>query len=255
MSERGSYAPGVPCWVDLSTPDTQGATGFYGALFGWRAGFDAEPEAHGYGMFHLRGKKVAGIGPLFHEDLPAGWHSYVAVSDLAETLQKAGAAGGRTAFPPTRVTHAGTMAGLRDRENAFLLLWQPEQHQGCEVVNEPGAFAWSELNTRDPAAAQEFYPAVFGWNAGGDAYYTRWQLEDKAVAGMLPMPVDVPAEVPPGWVVYFAVEDVEESAAKAKELGGGQTSPFIDSPAGRLAMFHDPWHAQFAMISGVQEHH
>ncbi|GAA0947927.1 VOC family protein [Actinocorallia libanotica] len=255
MSERRSYPPGVPCWVDLSTPDTQGAAGFYGALFGWRAGFEAEPEAHGYGLFHLRGKKVAGIGPVFHEDLPAGWHSYVAVADLAETLQKASAAGGHVALPQTQITHAGRMAGLRDRENAFLPLWQAEQHHGCELVNEPGAFTWSELTTRDPAAAQDFYAAVFGWAPGGDAYYTRWLVDDKAVGGMLPMPIDVPAEVPPHWVVYFAVDDVEQAVAKVKELGGGQMSPFIDSPAGRLAVVNDPWHAEFAVISGVQEHH
>lgn len=255
MSERQSYAPGVPCWVDLSTPDTQGAAGFYSALFGWRAGFEAEPEAHGYGLFHLRGKKVAGIGPVFHEDLPAGWHSYIAVTDLNDTLQKANAAGGRTALPPTQVLSFGRMAGLRDRESAFLLLWQAAQHQGCELVNEPNAFCWSELNTRDPASAQEFYPAVFGWEAGGDAYYTRWKIDDKAVGGMIPMPVDVPAETPPHWTVFFAVDDVEETVAKVKELGGGQLSPFTDSPAGRLVVVHDPWHARFAVMSGVQEHH
>lgn len=255
MSERRSYAPGTPCWVDLSTPDTEAAAAFYSTLFDWRAGFEAEPEAHGYGLFHLRGKKVAGIEPLFHEDVPSGWHQYVAVADLEATVQKVVEAGGRVTLPPTAFLHAGRMAGVRDRENAFLLLWQADQHPGCELVNEPGAFTWSELCTRDPAAAQEFYPAVFGWNVGGDAYYTRWLVEDKAVAGMLPMPVDVPAEVPPNWTVYFAVDDVERAAAKVKELGGGQVSPFIDSPAGRLAVVHDPWHAQFAVISGVQEHH
>ncbi len=255
MSERRSYAPGVPCWVDLSTPDTQAAAGFYSALFGWRAGFEAEPEAHGYGLFHLRGKKVAGIGPVFHEDLPAGWHCYVAVDDLGPVLQRVGEAGGRVALPPTQVMRAGRMAGLRDRENAFLLLWQAGEHQGCELVNEPGAFTWNELTTRDPAAAQEFYPAVFGWSVGGDAYYTQWRIDEKNIAGMLPMPIDVPAEVPPQWTVYFAVDDVEEAAARVEELGGGKVSPFIDSPAGRLVVVHDPWKAQFALMSGVQEHH
>jgi predicted enzyme related to lactoylglutathione lyase len=35
MSERTSYAPGTPCWVDLGTPDLDAAEKFYGPLLGW----------------------------------------------------------------------------------------------------------------------------------------------------------------------------------------------------------------------------
>jgi uncharacterized protein len=35
MSERTSYEPGVPSWVDLASPDTDAAAAFYGGLFGW----------------------------------------------------------------------------------------------------------------------------------------------------------------------------------------------------------------------------
>ena len=37
MSERTSYEPGTPSWVDLSTPDPAAAKRFYGELFGWEA--------------------------------------------------------------------------------------------------------------------------------------------------------------------------------------------------------------------------
>ena len=55
MSERSSYAPGTPSWVDLGSPDTQASSRFYGALFGWKAEFDPRPDAGGYGMFSLDG--------------------------------------------------------------------------------------------------------------------------------------------------------------------------------------------------------
>lgn len=29
------YVHGAPNWLDLGTPDLDGALGFYGALFGW----------------------------------------------------------------------------------------------------------------------------------------------------------------------------------------------------------------------------
>jgi predicted enzyme related to lactoylglutathione lyase len=35
MPERDGYIPGVPCWADLSVPDSQAALAFYGGLFGW----------------------------------------------------------------------------------------------------------------------------------------------------------------------------------------------------------------------------
>ncbi|MGH2948898.1 MAG: VOC family protein [Solirubrobacteraceae bacterium] len=50
MSERTSYEPGTPSWVDLSTPDLEGALRFYGGLFGWEledAGFERARELGG----------------------------------------------------------------------------------------------------------------------------------------------------------------------------------------------------------------
>ncbi len=35
MSERTSYEPGTPCWVDLGSPDLDASVEFYAALFGW----------------------------------------------------------------------------------------------------------------------------------------------------------------------------------------------------------------------------
>ena len=48
-------APGVPTWVDLSTTDLKGATGFYTQLFGWDAEVTPEPEAGGYTTYRIEG--------------------------------------------------------------------------------------------------------------------------------------------------------------------------------------------------------
>ena len=57
MSERTSYEPGVPSWVDLSSPDTDASATFYGGLFGWELQ-SAGPveETGGYGMFTIEGQ-------------------------------------------------------------------------------------------------------------------------------------------------------------------------------------------------------
>ena len=44
MSEQNDrYIAGVPCWVDLSTPDPDAAVAFYSGLFGWECE-DVMPE-------------------------------------------------------------------------------------------------------------------------------------------------------------------------------------------------------------------
>ncbi|MCD0448123.1 VOC family protein [Actinocorallia sp. API 0066] len=255
MSLRDGFVPGTPCWVDVSVPDTDAAARFYDGLLGWRAGFDAGPESGGYGQFHLNGKRVAGIGPLMDPSHPPAWTTYIATDDIDATTARVREAGGQVLVEPMQVLQAGRLAGYLDREGAYFMAWQPLEHKGAELVNEPGAWSWNELNTRDPAAAQEFYPKVFGWDAGGDAFYTEWKIDDRTIGGMMPIPPELPPDVPPHWLVYFAVDDVDASAKLAVELGGEQTSPFVDSPAGRLTVLRDPQGAVFALISGLQERH
>ena len=58
----------------------------------------------------------------------------------------------------------------------------------------------------------------------------------------------IPANVPPHWLVYFAVDDVDASVKRAQELGAAVLMPVMDSPAGRFAVLADPERAAFAVI-------
>src|SRR6478672_3795622 len=100
MGERTSYAAGTPSWVDLGSPDTAAAATFYGGLFGWAAEIDPRPEAGGYGMFTLRGKQVAGIGPQMNADMPPFWTVYVTVTDVDAALKAVTANGGTIVMGP-----------------------------------------------------------------------------------------------------------------------------------------------------------
>ncbi|HKH67836.1 MAG TPA: VOC family protein, partial [Reyranella sp.] len=123
----------------------------------------------------------------------------------------------------------------------------PNEHQGAELANQAGGFCWTELTTRDIDAAKAFYPRVFGWGVKDHPGYTEWTIDDRSIAGAMTMGDNFPPEVPPHWVVYFAVEDADATAAKAQELGG-RASPIMDSPAGRFAILNDPHGAVFAVI-------
>ena len=251
MVERSEYAPGTPSWVDIGT-DVEAATRFYGALFGWTFQPAGSPEeTGGYGFFLKGDKLVTGVGPQ-QSPGPPFWATYVSVADVARTAKEAEAAGATVVVPPMEVMAAGSMAVFQDPQGAFVSAWQPGEHAGAQLVNEPGSYSWSELQSRDIEGSKAFYSAVFGWDAatheGGPFPYTEFKIGAASVAGMLPMPDMVPAQVPPYWLVYFAVDDCDATTAKAKDLGGGAMVEGIDVPIGRFSVLSDPQGATFAAI-------
>jgi uncharacterized protein len=254
MSERTSYAAGTPCWIDLGTPDQDGAAYFYGALFGWSVEEDENAEqTGGYRVARLKDKAVGGVMKLMEEGQPPAWASYVSVEDADATVAKAREAGGSVMVEPMDVLDYGRMAFVVDPTGAAIGLWQPGVNIGAGLVNEPGALVWNELNTRDTAAAREFYAAVFGWayadmemDDGGT--YTGLKLGEDTVGGMLDVTGRVPDEVPAHWLVYFAVDDVDATVAKLQELGGSVSFGPVDIVAGRMAVAADPFGAVFAVI-------
>lgn len=250
MPERTSHPHGTPSWVDLSTPDVAASTAFYGALFGWESGGMADEESGGYDIFMLRGKRVAGVGPIQSPETPPSWNVYVTVDDVEAAVAKASDAGGQVAVPPTDVFTAGKMAFVIDPAGAFTGLWQPQDHIGAELVNETGTFGWEDLMTRDTDAALAFYTALFGWEGQAAGDYTVWLLDGEEIGGMAPLPDSVPAEVPSHWMAYFFVDDADATAAQATELGGGVvTGPFDQEDVGRVAILRDAHGAVFTVVA------
>lgn len=249
--EIDKYEPGVPSWVDMGSPDPQGAADFYGALFGWEAP-EGPPEAGGYRVAMVGDRAVAGIGPAQNPG-PPFWATYVNVDSADDAAEKVAAAGGQVIVAPMDVLDAGRMAVFTDTVGAFFSVWQPGTHPGAQLVNEPGTYSWSELLTTDVEASKTFYGAVFGWTANtvaaGDGDYTEWQVNGRAIAGMMQKPPMLPAEVPPHWAVYFAVADTDTAVARVAELGGSVMMPPMDIEPGRFAVVADPFGATFNVIA------
>lgn len=249
--EKSGYEAGTPCWVDLATPDVAGAARFYSGLFGWEA-VDQGVEFGGYRICHLDGKPVAGMGPQQQPEVPSSWTTMVSVNDADVATKAITGAGGQVYVEPMEVPSSGRMGVYADPAGAVFGVWQPGGFAGAALVNEPGAVCWNELATRHPDGATSFYHAVFGWEPDvqgmGEIQYTMWNLGGQPVGGMMPMDDSWPAEVPPHWMVYFAVEDTDATAAKAAELGGQVSVPPTDIPPGRFALLNDPFGAFFSII-------
>jgi predicted enzyme related to lactoylglutathione lyase len=257
VSERDGYNPGEFCWVDLSAPSTEAGAAFYGKLMGWDWE-DGGPEANGYGDFTFRGKAVAGMGPIRQQGQPPAWASYVCTDDADATVAKIRDAGGSVLAEPADILSAGRLAICRDPQGAVFGLWQPNEVEGAELVNEVGSWTWNQLATTDVKAAEKFYGEVFGWKmaqpelADPDSPYFNWAMEgsrwDEGIGGVMPLEGNFPDGTPPFWIVHHAVPDAAGAIETAKSAGGQALTEVLEIPVGKLAALMDDQGAVFSVI-------
>src|SRR5438105_2252253 len=116
----------------------------------------------------------------------------------------------------------------------------------------PGTFCWPELATKDQNAAKRFYSDLFGWSSsdspiGEGESYTIFQKNGKDTAALMQLGAKQ-AGVPPHWNAYIAVDNVDQSTQKAKQLGGKvQVEPMDVMDHGRMAVIQDPTGAMFCL--------
>jgi predicted enzyme related to lactoylglutathione lyase len=286
LLERDGYPAGVPCWVDTAQPDPEAAVKFYGGLFGWEFEdrMPADSAGH-YFVAQLRGRDVAAVGSQPEQAPPTpAWSTYVWVDSADDAAEKVKAAGGQAVMEPFGILEAGRMGVFADPSGAVFCVWQAGRHRGAQLVNEPGTWNFSGLNTRDTEGAKLFYGEVFGWEADtvdlGDGDSVMWTLPgygdylaqrdpglrdrmasggapegfEDAVAWLSPMPSDqFPADVPPHWSVTFAVDDADAVADSAAKLGGKVLAPPFDAPFVRMTVLSDPQGAVFTASKYVPE--
>ena len=141
----------------------------------------------------------------------------------------------------------GTMVIAVDPQGNAFGLWQSGTHTGARIVNEPGALVWNEAAVDDPAAARDFYTAVFDftWTEIPDADgYTTFATADRPLGGLSGA---VPG-LPRGWSTCFSVADTD-AAVRAVEAGGGKVLMAAeDTPFGRFAVVTDPRGASFSVM-------
>ena len=141
------------------------------------------PDQDGeYHMASLRGKDVAALGSQPMEGAPAVWNTYITVAsadDGAERV-KDGRRDGRD----------GALRRLRRRPDGrllrpggrLLLVWEPKESIGAELVNETGTLSWNELVTDDVDGSKRFYGDASRL-ADVDVRVRRRRVHDLASAG------------------------------------------------------------------------
>jgi uncharacterized protein len=122
-----------------------------------------------------------------------------------------------------------------------------------------GKFVWYELMTTDPEGAQEFYRGVIGWSAqdagtpGID--YTILSAGNVPVGGLMEIPAKARENgMPPRWIGYIAVDNVDDYSARVKKAGGlVHAGPENIPEVGRFCVVSDPQGAPFVLFKGMSD--
>lgn len=118
----------------------------------------------------------------------------------------------------------------------------------------PGTIAWHDLTVDDADGLRDFYAAVIGWTPdpvpmGEYSDYAMTTADGTGVAGVCHAR-GPNAGIPPQWLVYITVENLQQSLAECQRLGGslihgpreihGSTFAVIQDPAGAIAGLYEP---------------
>jgi predicted enzyme related to lactoylglutathione lyase len=120
------------------------------------------------------------------------------------------------------------------------------------MANSHGRFVWYELMTTDMEAAKVFYAEVVGWGVQDASMpgraYSLFTAGGASVSGLMHLPEDArKTGLRPSWLGYVAVDDVDASAERLKELGGAVHVPPTDIP--NISRFSVAVDAQMATIA------
>jgi hypothetical protein len=189
----------------------------------------------------------------------------VRVDSVATAAPRAAQVGGDILVGPLDAPPAGSLAILADSSGAPFGIWEPQQRQGAQRVNEASAWAMSSLSTDDPDGAKRFYGALFGWEAESfgtsgfevfrlPGYFGGQPLQPVArdtVAGLLPIG-GVGSEGSggpqrPRWDVDFWIDGVDAAADRTQAGGGSVVVAPFDMGDFRTAVLADPAGAAFSI--------
>jgi len=247
---------GRPVWYELMTTDTGAAETFYKNVVGWSsAPFPESPKQ--YTVFKRGGDvQVGGLMPRPHDmKMPPFWSMYVAVPKLEDTVAQIKKLGGSELSEVIDVPTVGRMQMMKDPQGAAFYIIQPAPRDGGreEGAPEVGEASWHELMTTDADAAMKFYQDVFGWqpseamDMGEMGKYQMFNRPHGMIGGMMNKPPAM-AQVPPHWLIYFRVPDINAAAERVKKNGGTVVNGPMEVPGGDWILNAiDPQGAAFAL--------
>lgn len=224
------------CWYDLMSVEPERSLAFLRDLFGVEG--KVSPE---YTELSIAGQSFGGLMRKPDAQPPSAWIGYLHVENLAAATRKAEELGATVPMKNVEIPRVGRFSFLKDPQGAYFYLFQA----GVPLEDTkpaPGIPCWAELHTGNSMGSAAFYGQLVGYQARFEPGYAFLELDGSPVAGM------VEGRESTGWMFYFLVADVQESARRAVELGADQRQPPTEVPGwGKMAVLSEPTGAIFAL--------
>ena len=255
MAVATSTLLGRPVWYELMTTDMKAAENFYKNVVGWTTK-PFEGAGQPYTMFNRSSEvSVGGVMTTPSEmNAPPVWAMYLAVPKLEEAVASIKRLGGKTDTEVIEIPDVGRLQMMKDPQGAEFYIIEPAPtEQRPEKAAEVGEASWHELMTTDWKAAMKFYQEAFGWqpseqmDMGAMGTYQMFNRPHGMIGGIMNKPKEM-ANVPPYWLIYFRVPDVDAAAERIKANGGKIISGPMEVPGGdRVLSATDPQGAAFGL--------
>ena len=234
-------------WHDLLTDDTNSVREFYSALFGWKYEDTTLPSGPApYTLIKSGGRYLGGIVTLADPEENVNfsrWVSYLSVTDVDKATAVTKQENGTVLIPARDIGGFGRAAIIQDPQAAVLGLARSKVGDPDDsYVLKPGDIIWHELITSDDEMATKFYQNLAGYdvksvNRRGGKYHIL-KADGLKRAGIIQNPIP---DLPPAWLVTFAVSDLVASTALVESAGGqvllGPAEEFREST---VALVADP---------------
>ncbi|MEM9097788.1 MAG: VOC family protein [Pseudomonadota bacterium] len=235
-----STEAGMLAWCDLSAYRPEVAKRFYSDLFGWSwSGGDYDFASAGEvlvaGVFQMPPK-------LKEMGMPSFWMSYIAVSDVAETVAVAKAQGGKVEL------EAADYALIRDPLGAGFTV-HSGMGQTAPVSDAPGRRQGHGYFCSDLSAVTGFYEALFGWSfvPTKQGHAEIRTSKGALVASAQELPDDIRGKEQ-YWAVRFSVADLASATRTARMVGASRVLP-TELPEGPALLVFDPDGAALFLVA------
>jgi hypothetical protein len=187
------------------------------------------------------------------------WQANVQVANVDQTSEKVKQLGGKVLVTED-VPTVGRFSVIADPQGAVIAVFTPVGDMEGHDPARPGEFSWRELYTSDHEAAFEFYRQIAGWERMGEfdmgemGKYLLWGRAGGQLGGMMTTPRDMKTpdgrDVPPSWMYYVTIADLEGAMARATANGGRVIMGPMEVPGGqRIVQLLDPQGAAFALVT------
>jgi len=123
------------------------------------------------------------------------------------------------------------------------------------VTPRLGTVSWQDLTVDNAEQVRDFYQAVAGWSAAPVSMgaYVDFMMSDAdgtAVAGICHARGSN-ADIPPMWLIYITVDDLDYSVGECQRLGGALLAPPRSYGGGRYCIIRDPAGAVCALYQAA----